>query len=695
MPDIVTLTREGRVGIVALNNPPVNALSHALRSELCAQLERAFAAPELEAIVLCCEGRTFVAGADIREFGKEPQRPDVPEVVEFVDQAKKPVISAIHGTALGGGLELALACHFRLTTSSAKLGFPEVSLGILPGAGGTQRLPRLVGARAALEMIVGGAVVNAARARELGLTDAIVEGDLKAGAIAFAQRLLEERRPPRKVSTLTARLEEPSLFEHFEAGIRERCRGQLAPFHCIRAIRAAVELAFPDGLKVERELFAELMRSPQARAQRHVFFSEREVGKVSALPQDTRARSVQSAAVIGAGSMGRAVAVCFADAHVPVTLFDTSAENLERGLAAVRTHYTTAVEAGRLGEAEMAARLSCVRTSPSDDELRAADFVVEAVPENLQTKHEVFARLDATCKPGAVLATTTSYLDVDELAGATTRPEDVVGLHFPSPSPAVRLVETARGRRTAPDASATALSVGRSFGKVTVSVVAHPGFIGNRMRSQLLREAFLLLGEGALPEQIDRVFWEFGFPLGPFAAADRDGLEMIRRNYNLHFERLSPQERAGEILDELCARGRSGLGTQAGFYRYAADGAPVSDPEVVDLIVAHSKARGIERRSVADEAILERCLYRLINEGARILEEGVAARPLDIDMVWIHGYGFPTHRGGPMFLAGELGLERIFKAILDFQKPRDAASWVPSGLLERLAKNGSGFYGTP
>ncbi len=658
MPEIVTVTQQGRVGIVALNNPPVNALSHALRSELCARLADALAAPELEALVLCCEGRTFVAGADIREFGKEPQPPDVPEVVEFVERATKPVIAAIHGTALGGGLELALACHVRLAAATAKLGFPEVSLGILPGAGGTQRLPRLIGARAALELIIGGAPVNAARARELGLIDAIIEGDLKAGAVAFAERLIDQGRPPTRVSARTVTLEEPTLFEEFVAGITERCRGQLAPFHCVRAVRAAVELPFAEGLKVERELFAELMRSPQAKALRHAFFAEREVAKVPGLPLDTPARPVKSAAVVGVGSIGSAVAICFADAHIPVSLIDTSRDDLERGLAVVRRHYANALETGQLDAPEMEARLGCLRPALDDDELETADLVVEAVFEDLELKRDVFGRLDAICKPGAILATTTTSLDIDAIAGGTRRPEDVLGIHFPSPTPAVRLVEIARARRTAPDVCASALAVARSFRKVAVSVVARPGFIGSRMRSRQLREALCLLEEGALPAQVDRAFYEFGFPLGPFAAAARDGLDVIGSDANPNGERLSEREQA-------------------------------------ELALEASKARGVVRRTIGDEAILERCLFALINEGARILEEGVAARPLDIDMVWIHGYGFPAHRGGPMFYADEVGLSRIHTAILDFQERVEPTSWVPSPLLERLAKSGSGFYGAP
>jgi 3-hydroxyacyl-CoA dehydrogenase len=640
MPDIVTLTRQGPIGIIALDNPPVNALSHALRVELCERLAEALAAPGIEAIVLRCEGRTFVAGADIREFGREPRAPDVPEVVEFVGQAQKPLIAAIHGTALGGGLELALACHFRLAAVGAKLGFPEVSLGILPGAGGTQRLPRLVGIPAALELIVGGLPVTATRAHELGLVDAVVHGDVKAAAIAFAGRIIDERRPPRAVSSLALKLDEPHFFEEFEARIRERFRGQLAPFHCIRAVRAAAELPFSEGLRVERELFAELMASPQAKALRHAFFAEREVMKPAGLPSDTPLRPIKSAAIVGAGNVGTTLAICFADAHIPVNVLDTSRERLEGGLAIIRRHYESAVDSARLDRAEMEARLSQLRPTLSHDDLATADLVVEAVFEDVQLKRDVFGKLDAICKPGAVLATTTSSLDVEEIASATQRPEDVLGIHLADPAGTLRVVETARTRRTAPDVVASVCAVSRALGKLAISVAARPGFIGSRMLSRQFREALCLLEEGAPPERVDRVLCEFGFPLGPFARAE-------------------------------------------------------CDPEIRQSLPALSQAHRSARRTIGDDEIVERCLFALINEGACILDEGVAARPLDIDVLWIHGYGFPAHRGGPMFYADELGLSRVHRTILDFQERLEPANWVPSRLLERLSRNGSGFYGTP
>jgi 3-hydroxyacyl-CoA dehydrogenase len=546
--------------------------------------------------------------------------------------------------------------------------------------------------RPALDLIVGGLPIDAVRAHELGLVDAIIHGDLRVGALAFAERLLAERTPLRKVSALSVRLEEPNPFEDYAARVRERSRGFLAPLQCVSAIRAALELPFPQGLERERELFRELMQSPQSKAQRHVFFSEREVAKIPGLPDATATRDVKSVAVIGAGSMGTGIAICFADARIPVTLIDIAEDALARGIARVEAHYRGAVAAGRLPPAELDERVGLVRPALAYDGARQAELVVEAVPEDLARKREVFATLDAICKPGAILATTTSYLDVDQIAAATKRPGDVLALHFGRPPHEVKLLENARARRTTPDVWATASKLGKALGKVSVPVLAHPGFVGNRMLAQQLREAFFLLEEGALPAQVDRAFRDFGFPVGPFAAADRVGLETLWEQRKLNHERLTSREQACDILDKVVGRGRLGRSSGSGFYRYGPDGAPEPDPALEDLLVEHSTARGFTRRPIGDDEIVERCLYAMINEGASILEEGIAPRPLDIDMVWIHGYDFPSYRGGPMFYADELGLERVHRAILDLQTRLGPECWTPTPLLERLAKEGSGFY---
>lgn len=660
MAQLVTVTKERSVGLLALNSPPVNALAHPLRVQLAEALAQALRDPEIAAVVLYCEGRTFIAGADIGELGNEPLRPDVPDVVEFVAAAEKPVVVAMHGTALGGGLELALACHFRLATANAKLGFPEVNLGILPGAGGTQRLPRLVGVRRALELVVGGAPITAAQALEWGLIDAIIDGDVRTAALAFAERLLREAIPVRRASSLTARLEDPGLFEDYEARIRERQRGFIAPERCLQAIRAAVELPFEQGIELERALFRELVASAQSKAQRHVFFAEREVSRIPGLSDGGAAlREVKRVAVIGAGTLGTDIAACFADARIAVTIVDPSGE---RGL--------------------------------TGEETKNADLLVEAVGEDVGLKREIFAMLDKVCKPGAMLATTTSSLDIDRLAEGTERAGDVVGMHFGTPVRAVKLLEIARARRTTPDVWASALKVGKVLGKISVPVIAHPGLAADRMLAQELREAFFLLEEGALPAQVDRVLRDFGFPLGPFAAIDAAGLESVWQYREQNYGRMTARERSCDLLEKVYALGRLGRQTHAGFHRYGPDGEQAPDPAIEELVVNHSQSRGIARRSVTDAEILERCLYAIINEGANVLAEGVVARALDIDLVWIHGYGFPIYRGGPLFHADEIGLPDVHRTLVALQARLGAEYWAPSPLIERLIREAKGFYGS-
>lgn len=638
MTQLVTFTKQGNIGVLALDNPPVNALSHPVRVQLRELLSQAFAEPGVQALVICCEGRTFVAGADIREFGKPPLAPDLPELVEFLAAAERPVVAAIHGTALGGGLELALACHFRVALPNAKVGLPEVTLGILPGAGGTQRLPRLVGARAALDLIVGGAIVSASKARALGLIDELVEGDLKASAVAFAERVVAEGRPLRRVSELVAQLDSPSLFDDYERSIRQQSRGFLAPFRCIEAVRAAVELPFEQGLARERELFVELMASAESKAQRHAFFGEREVVKVKDLPADTPARDVKSAAVLGAGAAGASIAACFADARLPVTLLESTQTSLEAGLSSLRAAYADALSKGALTQTEMDERLSRIRPTLFYDDLSQVDLVVDALSEDGATARAVFAKLDAVCKPGAILATSTPHLDIDQLAAVTQRPGDVMGIAF-RPLASVKLLENVRAPRTAPELCASAMKLGKSLGKLAVLSRGARGFVGDRMFERSLREAIFLTDEGASPQQVDRVLEDFGFPSGPFAVSASSGLDLTR------LERTASE-------------------------------------------------RGIARGAVSDQEILERYLFAMIDEGARTLEAGAAARPLEIDMIWLHGYGFPVYRGGPLFYADQLGVSAVYEAAQKYQRKVGAEYWTPAPLLERLARAGHGFYGS-
>ena len=690
---VVSFSRQGNIGLITADNPPVNALSHAVRAGLKDAVAQALADDAVAAIVLACAGRTFFAGADIREFGKAIEEPNLTAVTQLIESGAKPVIAAIHGTALGGGLEVALACHFRVAAPDARVGLPEVKLGIIPGAGGTQRLPRLIGVKPALDMIVSGEHVAATKAHVYGLIDEIVEGDLTAAAIAYARRVLSEKRPIRRVRELGVRGAAPGMFDEYAKSIARKQRGFLAPFRAIEAVKAATELPFNAGMERERELFAELMASPQSKAQRHVFFAEREVGKIPGLPPDTKTRDVQSVGVLGAGTMGGGIAMSFANAGIPVTILDMNRQSLERGLGTIRKNYAASVAKGSLKQDEMDRRLAQIRPSLAYEDLKEADLVIEAVFEDMDVKKEVFARLDEVCKPGAILASNTSYLDINEIASVTRRPQDVLGMHFFSPANVMRLLENVRGARTAPEVYATAMAIGRKIKKVPVLVGVCDGFVGNRMLAQRSRECGFMLEEGALPQQIDRVLYEFGFPMGPFAVGDLAGLDVGWRNRQAHLDRLTPRERANDILDKICALGRHGQKTGAGFYKYDDKRNPTPDPLIEELIVNHSKERGIARRPIGEQEILERSLYSMINEGARILEEGIAARPLDIDIVWIYGYGFPVYRGGPMFHADQIGLKTIYDAILKYRAQVGAEYWEPAPLLEKLAQEGKGFYG--
>jgi 3-hydroxyacyl-CoA dehydrogenase len=695
MADLVKYERQREVGVITVDNPPVNALGVGVRQGLIDALGRALADPAARAIVVMGGGRTFIAGADIREFGQPLAPPDLNEVIARLEASPKPTIAALHGTALGGGLEVALGCHFRCAVAAAQVGFPEVKLGLLPGAGGTQRLPRLIGVERALEIIVGGEPVPAARARDLGIVDEIVEGELRDAAVAFAERVVAERRPLRRVSALDDRVAAaraiPGAFEAFRKTIERSARGYFAPFKCIEAVQAAVTLPFPDGLRRERELFVECLRSPQSRAQIHAFFAEREATKIPDVRKDTPVRPVRAAAVIGAGTMGGGIAMNFAGAGIPVRIVETSREALDRGLAVIRKNYAATVEKGRLRPAEMDRRLALIQGSLDYEAAADVDFVIEAVFEEMALKKAVFARLDGIVKPGAILATNTSTLDVDEIASATARPEQVIGTHFFSPANVMRLLELVRGRRTAPETIATAAELGRRMGKVWVLAGNCDGFIGNRMLAGYGREAQFLLEEGATPQQVDRVIYDFGFPMGPFAMGDLAGLDVGWRIRKEREPRRPKHLRHSPVADWLCERGRFGQKTGAGWYRYEAGSrTPVPDPEVEALIVESARQQGITRRAIGDEEILERCLYPLVNEGARILEEGIALRASDIDVVYLHGYGFPRYRGGPMFWADSIGLRKVCEGVLAFHRAH-GEHWTPAPLLRRLAEQGKSF----
>ena len=680
---VASLSVEGDIGVITLNSPPVNALSQAVRAGILQNVNKAVADPAVKAIVLICEGRTFIAGADITEFGKPRKEPSLPEAQNAIENAPKPVVAAIHGTALGGGLEVALCCHYRVAVPSAKCGLPEVKLGLLPGAGGTQRLPRIVGAERALEMVTSGEHVPAPKCLEMGLVDEIVpEGELRAGAIAFAKKVLAENRPLRKVrdsddKVLAAR-GKPEIFADFRKKNARRFRGFLAPEYNIQCIEAAVNLPFDEGMKVERKLFEELVSGTQSAAQRYVFFAEREVWKIPDVPADTPVVPVKKVGMVGAGTMGGGIAMNFANVGIPVTLVETKAEALERGLAVVRRNYENTAKRGRLTNEQVEERMGLLTGSLELESLADCDLVIEAVFENMEIKQDIFARLDRIVKPGAILATNTSALDINEIGRSVARPEGIVGMHFFSPANVMRLLEVVRGDKTSKTAIATAMQVGKKIGKIAALSRVCPGFIGNRILAARTRQAQAMLLEGAMPWDIDKVLYEFGLPMGPFAMSDLAGLDIG----------WSKETSKGATVREvLCEMDRRGQKTGAGYYDYD-ENRKASPSPVTEKIVRDIMARaGNEPREISEQEILERCIYAMINEGAKILEEGIAIRASDIDIVWINGYGWPVYRGGPMFYADTVGLQTVVAKLEEYGDRMGADSKV-SPLLARLAKEG-------
>lgn len=694
MSQFVSYTRRGTIGFITVDNPPVNALSVGVRRGIVHCLNEGVDDAEAKALVLICAGRTFIAGADITEFGRPLEDPDLNAVIAALEDCPKPVIAAIHGTALGGGLETALGCHYRCAAPSAQVGLPEVKLGIIPGAGGTQRLPRVAGVKAALEMITSGEPIPAEKARALGILDEVIDEKLE-GAAAFAERIVAEGRPLRRIRDLSDKLEEakasPGMFDEFRRGLAQTKRGFEAPQRGVDAVEAAVNLPFDQGLEREREIFGECLFSTQSFAQRHIFFAERQVSKIPDIPKDQSTLPIRSAAVIGAGTMGGGIAMNFANAGIPVLLMDSTQELLDKGLGVIRKNYAGTVAKGKLSQEKMDQRMGLIKPVLNYDELREVDIVVEAVFEEMDIKKEVFRKLDAMCKPGAILATNTSTLDVNEIAAVTSRPEKVIGLHFFSPANVMKLLEIVRAAKTSKETLATALALSKTIKKVGVVVGVCDGFVGNRMIHGYIREAMFLLEEGALPHQVDKAIYDFGFPMGPFQMSDLAGLDVGWRIRKRQAATRPKDERYSAIGDKLCEQGRFGQKTGAGFYKYeAGNRTPMPDPEVEALIVAESKALGMPRRAISDEEIVKRCIYPLINEGARILEEGIAIRASDIDIIYIYGYGFPVYRGGPMFYADTIGVENVYKDICAFHD-QHGKLWEPAPLLARMAKEGKSF----
>ncbi len=681
-----TLTVDGEIGILSINFPPVNALSQAVRESLVNGMQAANANPAIKAVVLICEGRTFLAGADISEFGKPPQPPSLFAAQDGIELASKPVIAAIHGTALGGGLEVALCCHYRVAVPSAKCGLPEVHLGLLPGAGGTQRLPRIVGAQRALEMVTSGSHVPAAECLAMGLVDALVpEGELRAGAINFARQVLAEGRPLRKVrdndDKLVADRARPDLFTEFRRANARKFRGFLAPESNIRCIEAAVNLPFDEGIAVERQLFRELVTGLQSLAQRYAFFAERKASKIPDVPDNTPVLPITRVGIIGAGTMGGGIAMNFANAGIPVTLVETSQAALDSGLGVVRRNYENSAKRGRFSSAEVERRMGQLTGSLDLSALADCDLVIEAAFENMAIKKALFAKLDVIVKAGAVLATNTSALDINEIATAVSRPEAVIGMHFFSPANVMRLLEVVRGQHTSKTAIATAMQIGKKIGKVAALSGVCPGFIGNRILAARSRQAQALLMEGAMPWDIDRVLYDFGMPMGPFAMSDLAGLD-------IGWSRETSQ--GATIRDVLCEQDRRGQKTGAGYYDY--DEARNAKPSEItrQIVTGFMVRQGRTARVVSDDEILERCTFAMINEGAKILDEGIAIRASDIDVVWINGYGWPVYRGGPMFHADTLGLSVVVAGLARYGD-RMGPGFTLSPLLASMAAEGKTF----
>ncbi len=697
MTEVVRFESQQNIGIVTVDNPPVNALSQAVRAGILAQVKSAADDPAIEAIIIMCAGRTFIAGADIKEFGKPPLDPSLPSVLSALSETPKLLIAAIHGTALGGGFELALSCHYRCALPSAKVGLPEVNLGILPGAGGTQRLPRLIGVEPALDMIITGKPISAAKAVSLGVIDQVIDGDdLAAGAIAYARGLIASDAKPRRIGDME--IDKASVPEGFFADYRAKIaktrRGFFSPPKIIDAVEAAVNLSFDEGLKVERALFQECVVTTESKAQRYVFFAERQAGVIPDIPKDTPVRPLKKAGIVGAGTMGGGIAMNFANAGIPITIVETSREALDRGLGVIAKNYQATVARGKMGEGEAEKRIGLITGSLDYADLSDADLVIEAVFENMDVKKQVFGTLDQVCKAGAILASNTSTLDVDEIAAATGRPQDVIGLHFFSPANVMRLLEVVRGRDTAKDVVATTMKMARKIGKVAVLSGVCYGFIGNRMLEGYAREACMMLLEGASPAQVDKALYDFGMAMGPFAMFDLAGIDVshLVRQERRKAGKLPDDPLYYLIGDRLAELGQYGQKTGAGFYKYEKGSrTPVPNPEVVRLIREEAEKHAVPQKKFTDTEIVARCIYPMINEGALILEEGIALRPGDIDTVWVNGYGFPAYRGGPMFYADTVGLDEVVAKIREYQAEYGRMHWELSPLLVKLAEEGKTF----
>ena len=684
--DQVDYNVEQSIAVITINNPPVNALSHGVREGIYKGIETASQDDSVTGIVIYCEGRTFIAGADISEFGSAPKEPHLPAVLTLLDQSNKPVVAAVHGTALGGGLETTLCCNYRVASADAKFGLPEVHLGLLPGAGGTQRLPRIVGVEKALSMVTSGAPIGASEALESGLIDMIVESDLRAEAIAFAVAKSSEGASHPRVrdnqEKLQSAIESPEIFAQVRKMIARKTRGFLAPEYNIRCVEAAVSQPFDEGIKTEGKLFMELMAGSQSRAQQYFFFAERQASKVVGIDKNTPDLPISRVGVIGGGLMGGGIAMNMANVGIPVTIIETNQAALDRGLGIIRKNYENTASKGRLRAQDVETRCGLINGSLEMESLADCDLIIEAVFENMAVKKDIFSRLDQIVKPEAILASNTSALDLNEIANVTTRPESVIGLHFFSPANVMKLLEIVRGEKTADPVIKTCMAFAKRIKKVATLVGVCPGFVGNRILFMRQHQANLVALEGAPVEKVDQVLFDFGFPMGAFQMADLAGLDLGWDKEKSNSETVS---------DRLCEQDRRGQKTGAGFYDYDEKRRPTPSSLVADLIKDHAEKSGVTRREFSDEEILDRCVLPMINEGAKILDEGIAMRASDIDVVYVYGYGWPIYRGGPMHYANSIGLDKVVEKLRHYQEKTGDDFWIPSPYLVDLAENGKKF----
>ncbi|MAU38034.1 MAG: 3-hydroxyacyl-CoA dehydrogenase [Rhizobiales bacterium TMED94] len=669
------------VGVLTLSSPPVNALSANVREGLDIGIKKAIENNDVQAIVIICEGRTFIAGADISEFGKEPKGPSLFEVQDIMENSPKPVIAAIHGTALGGGLEVALTCHYRIAVKSAKCGLPEVNLGLLPGAGGTQRLPRLVGVEQALKMVTSGLHLPAEQCLQNGLIDKLANNDdLLNDSISFAKEIIEENRPLKKVRDIDEKVKaargNDELFQNFRKSIERKTRGFLAPEYNIQCIEAAVNKPFDEGIEVERDLFIKLISGNQSAAQRYFFFAQRQVAKIPDIPKETELLDINKVGIIGAGTMGGGIAMNFANAGIPVTIIEQNQEQLDKGIGIIRKNYENTAAKGRISLEDVDKRMQFIDGNISIDSLSDKDLIIEAVFENMDLKKEIFSKLDLIAKDSAILATNTSALNINEIAETTKRPESIIGLHFFSPANVMRLLEIVRGEKTSKQIIATSMGLAKTIGKTAALVGVCPGFVGNRILAQRQREANKLILEGALPWEIDDALFDFGFPMGPFAMSDLAGLDI---GWDKEISRSET------VRDILCENGRFGQKSGKGFYIYDENRNKLPDNDVEKIIQEFADNKQIKRREIEKDEILKRCLYPMINEGFKILDEGMAIRASDIDIIWINGYGWPIYEGGPMFYGNLIGYDKILSWLQDMEKEH-GSDFSPSPYLEKVVE---------